>query len=212
MSIASEFREGLIGGYQELMNSLSPEYSPIIKVFVFAILISIYAIFCWKFYRFLSKKDLIELNLNQYNKTLHPGLSKLIATIFYIIEYILILPFIIFFWFLVLALLILLLSENLSVLGVIMASSAIVASVRILAYYEGDLSKDLAKIFPFTALTIFLLSPNFFSFERIYLSLGEIPSLLGQIIYFIILIIVIELVLRLVDLTLGLWGIEEKTD
>jgi hypothetical protein len=210
MSIISEFKEGLVLGYSEITGSLSPDLSPVINVFIFAILISLYCVFTWKFYNFLSKKDLIELNLNQYNKTLHPVLNKLVAVFFYVMEYMIILPFIIFFWFAILALLIMVLSEELSIKVVIMISAAIVASIRILAYYEVNLSKDLAKIFPFTALTIFLLTPGFFNLQRIFSNFEEIPSLLGNIVYFIIFIIAIEFILRMVDLFMSFWRSEEE--
>ena len=204
MAFFTEFKSGFIEGYAEITGALSSEYNVLINVFIFTLLISFYSIFTWKFYRFLSKKDLIELNLSQYNRTLHPILNKFFAVILYIIEYIVILPFIIFFWFAILALLILILSNELAISQVILAAAAIVASIRILAYYEEDLSRELAKIFPFTALVIFILSPGFFSTERIITNLSEVPHLLGNIIYFLVFIVAIELVLRVIDLFMKL--------
>jgi len=204
MAFFSEFLQGLITGYKDLTLDLPLEYSSLVNVFIFAILISFYSIFTWKFYRFLSKKDLISLNLRQYNRTTHPFLNKFFATILYLIEYIVILPFLIFFWFAVLSLIILALSEELAANQIIIISAAIVASIRILAYYTEDLSRDLAKIFPFTILVIFTLSPGFFSLERIISNLATIPQFLTSILYFLILIVVIELVLRIIDSFLSL--------
>ncbi len=116
------------------------------------------------------------------------------------IEYIIIMPALIFFWFSILALIILILSENLGIGQVLMVSAAMVATIRILSYYEEDLSRDIAKIFPFTILAIFILNPQLFSIERITTNLALVPDLFVKIIYFLILIVAIELLLRVLDL------------
>lgn len=188
-----------VGAYNLLIASVPTQYSGLINIFVFALLLSLYSIFTWKFYRFLSKKDLIELNLFEYNRLTHPFLKKLLAIALYLIEYIIILPFLIFFWFGILALLILILSESLSIHQVIVVSAAMIAAIRMLSYYEEDLSRDLAKMFPFTILAIFILNPNFFSLERILTNLIALPELVGSIFYFLILIIGLEVILRIID-------------
>ena len=200
MGGVTEFFGGLVKGYSELFATLPEEYFALVNVFIFAVLISLYAVFTWKFYRLLSKRDIISLNLSQYNRVERPLLKKLIATFLYMMEYIIILPALIFFWFGVLALIILVLSESLDIGQVIIVSAAMVASIRILAYYEEGLSKDMAKMFPFTILAIFLLSPEFFSLERISNNLTLIPNLFSKIIYFLALIIAIEFLLRILDL------------
>jgi hypothetical protein len=205
----------IVNAYNSLLAGIPSQYSDLVVVFVFALLIVIYSIFTWKFYRFLSKKDLISLNLIKYNHLKHPFLNKLWAIILYLIEYIIILPFLIFFWFGVLALLILVLSENLAINQVIIVSAAMVAAIRMLSYYEEDLSRDLAKMFPFTILAIFILNPNFFSLERILTNLVKIPEFVGSILFFLILIVVIEVILRIIDVirnafTSGREGKQEK--
>jgi hypothetical protein len=116
------------------------------------------------------------------------------------IEYIIIMPALIFFWFSILALIILILSENLGIGQVLMVSAAMVATIRILSYYEEDLSRDIAKIFPFTILAIFILNPRLFSIGRKTTNLALVPDLFVKIIYFLILIVAIELLLRVLDL------------
>jgi len=183
-----------------LSETLPVEYASLINVFIFAILIALYSVFTWKFYRYISKKDLINLNLQKYNTSEHPLANKFFAIILFMIEYIIILPFLIFFWFAILALIILVLSEELAAIQVIVLSAAIVAAVRMLSYYEEDLSKDLAKIFPFTILVIFIINPGFFSLERVLSNLGQIPGFLKSILLFLVLIIAVELILRIIDL------------
>lgn len=213
MGFFSEFVGGLSSGYHELTQSLPVEYSSLLNVFIFAILIALYSLFTWKFYRSLSKKDLLNLNLAQYNRTIHPFTNKFFAIILYLIEYIVILPFLIFFWFAVLSFIILILSEELMASQVIIVSAAMVGAIRILSYYEEDLSKDLAKIFPFTILAIFIVSPSFFSLERIISNLIEIPLFFKSIILFLALIIIIEIILRVIDMIINLFrsGGDEAT-
>ena len=57
MTVFEEFVNGLSVGYNELTGSLSFQYSSLLNVFIFAILIAIYSVFTFKFYRYLSKKD-----------------------------------------------------------------------------------------------------------------------------------------------------------
>jgi hypothetical protein len=212
MGFYNEFIIGLGTTYNDLTGSLPITYLSLINVFIFAILIALYSVFTWKFYRFLSKKDLIELNLAKHNTSSHPGVKKFFAVIFYFIEYVIVLPFLIFFWFAVLALLILILSENQGINQVIVISAAMVAAIRILAYYTEDLSRDLAKIFPFTVLTIFLLNPEFFSLERILTNVTQVPQFLTNILYFLVLIIALELILRIIDVFMNLFRGDDKND
>lgn len=199
MAIFTEITDAFLSGYESLTGFLPPEHQSLINVFIFSLLISLYSIFTWKFYRFLSKKDLISLNLSQYNHATNPSLKKISATLLYLIEYIIVLPFIIFFWFAVLALIILVLSEEQTAPQIITISAAIVTSIRMLSYYQEDLSRDLAKMFPFTILAIFALNPSFFSLPRIFERLTEISSFTINIFYFLVFIVTIELLLRIID-------------
>ena len=212
MGFFTEIVQGFSTGYGEISNSVPVEYSQLFNVFIFAILISIYSVFTWKFYRYLSKKDLIGLNLQKYNKTRYPFLSKFFAGILYLVEYVIILPFLIFFWFAVLAFIILVLSEELAAIQVVVVSAAIVASIRMLSYYQEDLSKDLAKMFPFTVLAIFILNPSFFSLQRVLTNLTQIQGFFRSIILFLVLIIVVELLLRVIDLVINLFRKDDELE
>jgi len=212
MAIFAEVLSGLADSYSSLVANLSTNYQDIINVFIFSILIAIYSIFTWKFYRNLSKKDLLSLNLSQYNRTSHKGLKKFMATIFYLTEYIIILPFLIFFWFAVLALIIILLSEEQTGQQILIVSAAIVASIRMLAYYKEDLSRDLAKMFPFTVLVIFILTPSFFSVERVITRLSEVPPFFTNVLFFLFFIVAIEILLRIIDTLIHLFRSDEEQE
>lgn len=199
-SIKEAYLQNIAEAYTRVMNSLPQQYAAIINLFIFTLLIVIYTMFIWKFYRFLARKDIIKLDLKKYNKLEHPGWRKFLAAVLYFIEYIIVLPFIVFFWFAMLAVFLILLSKQQSAETIILISAAIVASVRITSYYKEDLSRDLAKLFPFTILAVFLLSPEFFSFELLVSQFSKIPSLLNNILYYLIFIIGIEMILRFFDI------------
>jgi len=165
----------------------------------FTTVIVIYSIFVFYFYRFLAKKNIIELNLNQYNRYNNPAIIKLFATFFYIIEYILLLPVLTFFWFATLSILILLLSKGIEIETILLISAALVAAVRATSYVSENLSKDLAKMLPFTLLAISITTVGFFDINSLLSRIENIPSLLSSIPYYLLFIVAIELIMRTAD-------------
>ena len=133
---------------ENLVRFLSGESSTIFILLFFTTIIVIYSVFIFYFYQFLAKKNIIELNLNQYNRNENPTLVKFFAVIFYIMEYIIFLPIVTFFWFSILAILILILAEGIEVNTVLLITTALVASVRATSYVSKNLAKDLAKMVP----------------------------------------------------------------
>src|SRR3989339_817358 len=89
----------LVDFYKSLVLTLPVWLMDFVNLFLLVFLIVIYSVFVWKFYRLISTKNLIELNLSQYNRSEHPVLTKLLAGTLYFVEYIVVLPFLIFFWF-----------------------------------------------------------------------------------------------------------------
>ena len=180
------------------ISSLFPEpYKSYLVLGIFILLISIYSIFVWKFYRFLAKRDLLELNLNQYNNSDHPFLKKFFEVLLFIAEYIIILPVVVFFWFFVISIILLLLAKEHSISNILLISATMVGAVRISAYYNEDLSKDLAKLFPLTILAVAFLTPNFFDLNDTISKISEIPNLFTNTIFYLISIVILEFILRI---------------
>jgi len=179
------------------------------KLAVYTILIAVYAIFIWKFYKFLAKKNIIELDLKQYNTTEHPGLNKFFASLLFLAEYIIILPVLVFFWFSIFSIFLLVLSKGQDVGQILLISAAIIASTRLASYYSQDLSKDLAKMFPFTVLAVFLLEPKFFNISELFLRFSEIPLLLNNILIYLVFILGLEIIMRSLFTILDLFSSKE---
>ena len=186
-----------IGILQETLNIFPDNQKVLFSLIVYTILILMYSIFIWKFYRFLASRDIIQLNLSQYNYSSHPVIEKFAAVGLYALEYLIILPFLVFFWFSIFSIFLLVLSESQNTLQILLISAAIIASTRITSYISEDLSKDLAKILPFTILAAFILGSSFFNVEGVMTKISQIPSLFDNIITFVVFIFIIEFVFRL---------------
>jgi hypothetical protein len=210
--VFNEISQKLIEVHRDFINFLPKYVGDFFNLFILVLLIVLYALFVWKFYRFVAKKNIIELNLNKYNRSEHPILVKVLAVIFYFIEYIILLPFLIFFWFSIFTLFLIFLSESLEVINLLVISATIIAAIRMTSYYKEALAKDLAKLLPFTLLAISILNPNFFNIERILGHLSEIPGLFSEIIIFLVFIIILEMILRFFDFIFSLFNIEEAEE
>ncbi len=186
-----------IGILQETLNILPNDQKVLFSLIVYTILILMYSIFIWKFYRFLASRDIIQLNLSQYNYSSHPVIEKFAAVGLYALEYLIILPFLVFFWFSIFSIFLLVLSESQNTLQILLISAAIIASTRVTSYISEDLSKDLAKILPFTILAAFILGSSFFNTEGVIDKISQIPSLFDNIITFVVFIFIIEFIFRL---------------
>lgn len=201
--------------YTAFLSSLPMALQTFVNLFLLVLLIVLYAVFIWKLYRFISKKNIFELNLNQYNKSGHPGTAKVIASIFYLLEYIIILPFLIFFWFAVFTLFLVLLTNNLPLHTILIISVTVIASVRMTAYipkYGEDLAKEVAKLLPLTLLSVSLLTPGFFDFETVLSHLAELSTLSGTIFNYLIFIIALEVILRFFEFLFSLLGLYDENE
>jgi hypothetical protein len=185
----------------DIITTLSGKTNLLVILIFFTVVIIIYSIFVFNFYKFLAKKNIIELNLNQYNQYSNPAAIKFFAVIFFVIEYIILLPILTFFWFAILSILILILAKGLEAKTILTISAALVASVRATSYVNEDLSKDLAKMLPFTLLAIAITTAGFFDIGALVSRIAEVPSLFSNIPYYLLFIVVIELVMRTGEFT-----------
>ena len=169
----------------------------------------IYTVFVFKFYKFIARKDIFELNLNQYNSAEQGLFKQVISIFFYIIEYILIFPIFVFFWFGILTILLAFLAEGQPLTAILLVSMALIGTVRVAAYYNEDLSRDVAKMLPFALLGVFLINITNFSYFTAFELLSDLPSHWEIIPYYLIFIILLEFVLRILTLVIG-WIIPDE--
>lgn len=159
--------------------------------FVFGIVL--YAVFIFKFYRFLAKRDILKLDLSRYvGRT-----ARLGKFVIYVLENILLFPVIVFFWYAVLVVLLSLLAKNQTPESILLVSIALVGAVRATSYYSEDLSKDLAKMFPFALLGVYLVDQSFFELSVSLEVLRGMPDRWDLIAYYLVFTVALEFVLRI---------------
>ncbi|PIN92743.1 hypothetical protein COU54_05785 [Candidatus Pacearchaeota archaeon CG10_big_fil_rev_8_21_14_0_10_31_24] len=191
--------EGIVGAHHSVIDYFPPHISAGIGLVLFAVFIVFVSLFIWQFYNTLSKKDLINLSLKKYNSFQHPQRRKFFAVLLYLFENAFIMPFLIVVWLAALAIILLLIAKDSDVSYILTLSASLVLAIRLLAYTNKNLSKDLAKLFPFITLSVFLLSPQIVNFAFLGDRLSEIPLLFDSIFYFLLTIFVVEILLRIVD-------------
>jgi hypothetical protein len=175
--------------------SMAEFYNTIKPVALYILGMVVYAVFIFKFYRFIARKEVFRLGLSSYSRG-EGFFSKLFASFLYIAEYVLLFPIFSFFWFSVMSLLFIFISKNQGLNYILLVSMVLVAVIRISAYYNEDLSKDLAKMIPFALLGIFLIDVSYFSVSSSIATLKSIPSMWKIILYYLLAIIALEFVLR----------------
>ena len=183
------------------------------------VIIAIYVVFVWKLHIFISTKNILRLNLNKYNRTSHPLLAKMVAGLLYFLEYIIILPILIFFWFMIFAILLIFIAKDMEPGSIIFLAAITIAVLRVVSYipkYGESASAETAKIIPFTLLAIGLTEPLFFNSEEILARVSDIPQLFQGISSYIFFIVAIELILRSLTFVVSMFekkgGTEIKED
>lgn len=189
--------------FQYFYLAIPDTYRSLINVIGLAIIITIYSLLTWKFYKLIAHKDILKLDLSKYNQSEHPFLSRFFGIILYILEYIIILPFIIFVWFAVLALVIFFITKEASLITTLQVTAAIVAAIRILSYYRQEIAEEIAKLLPLAVLIVVITEGNFNLFDRILSVWNEIPPFASTILIYFGFIAVIELFMRFLEIIIG---------
>ncbi len=165
---------------------------------LFIVGMTIYSIFVFKFYKFLARKDILQLKTHKYYDAYEGAVKKLMRSFFYVLENLVLIPLFVFFWFAVLAVLLLVLSKNRDPGTILITSASIVAAVRITAYYNENLSQDLAKMIPFALLGVFLIDISYFSIADSIEVAKQLTSMWEYLIYYLLFLTGLEFILRIV--------------
>lgn len=202
-----DFTSELTDAYAGFLSVLPPFFQSFFNLFLLAALIFLYAIFIWNLHKFISTKNILNLNLNQYNKVEHPLIAKIVASGLYLLEYIIIMPLLVFFWFSIFGVFMIIFT-NLQVDFILLISAVIVAAIRMVAHYKEPVAREVAKLLPLNLLAISLLTPGFFEFERVLTNIGQIPGFFSTILHYLFFIVVLETILRIFETVFSLFGIE----
>lgn len=169
---------------------------------IYTLGIVLYSTFIFHFYKFIARREIFPLHLTQYNRSNHKYRKKFFHFILYVLEYLIIFPIMVFFWFAVFTILLLYLSKSHTLETTLLIAGAIVSAIRVTAYISEDLSKDLAKMLPFALLGIFLIDISFVNGHEILDFVPQVQALYETLIYYFIFVIAIEFILRFARLTI----------
>lgn len=164
---------------------LSGDLSLFTWLFSIIILIAIYSIVIYHFYRYIARRDVFKISKRKHTKAI--GFLK----------YFFLFPFIAFLFFIGFSMMLIFLTKSYTVLDILYVSFVIITAIRITAYYTEDLSKDVAKMLPFAILGIFLVDSSYFSIGTVTSRINALPENVNAMIQFLILIIIVEWVLRI---------------
>lgn len=163
--------------------------------FVFGM--AIYAIFIFNFYRFVGRKDLFDFDLERYQQSAYPAMRMMLHFFGYVGKYLILFPVVAFAWFVILTTLLTFLAKHQTAEGILLVAMAVLSAIRITAYYNEDLSRDLSKILPFALLGIFLVDLSYFSLSDSIIALEAALLSWDTIIYYLGFVIVLEFLLRI---------------
>jgi len=154
-----------------------------------------YAVFIFKFYRFIARRDVFELELSAYGDR---RLGRSGEVLRYVLKYLLLFPTSIIIWYLVFTFFIALLSGEHTVRSVLLVAMAVISATRVSAYYHEKLAEDLSKMIPFAMLGVFVIDGfQALSLEQVKTILSGIQDYWNIILLYWGFTVVLELVLRL---------------
>lgn len=164
----------------------------ITPLLVYSFLLALYAAFLWYFYKSVSKRDLLKLNLDKK----HSWKNSFI----YVVKYLFTFPVLTFLWFFGLSVTLFLLSKSQETTAILTISMGLVAAARITAYYKEGASEEIAKILPLGVLAIFIVDPTYFSLELTVRHFYDLSGLAPLLINYLFFAVILELILRIVFL------------
>ncbi len=207
--VVGNLSTGIADLYNIFLSGMPSGTQKIINLLLVVILVVIYAILIWKFYRWISKREILKLSVWIKSRTSSPGGSKFLGGIFYLIENLVFLPVIIFLWFLFVTIFLIFLTQGMEVGTVLTLSAIIITAIRMSSYYKEEVARELAKMLPLTLLAVALTQYGTFNFSEIIRNISLIPNYISEIWIYFIFIFVVEFILTLFDLIFRYFRVSE---
>ncbi len=189
MDISNIFPNGL--NVNDALDLLGP-------VATYVLGMSIFAIFVFKFYRFVAARDIFVLDLARYEGLSFRWAKSLFHLVVYVVKYLLLFPVFAFFWFAILTVTLTFLSKEQTFSETLLIALVTVSAIRVTAYYKEDLARDLAKILPFAVLSALIINASFSSVSDSLDRLRMAGDHSETIFYYLVFLIALEFVLRLI--------------
>ena len=182
--------------FQTIVENFIAETYPIILA---VIVIALYSGFVFLFYRFLARKDILTLDLTKYENNYSGKLKQYFRIVVHIGLYIVLIPILIAFWTLILAMILTLFASDPDHARNALIATAVVGAIRILSYWTEELSRDVAKMLPFAVLGVFLVDSTAVHIDSIIYLIESWPELANSWWNSLILLSILEVILRVLN-------------
>ncbi len=187
MDINDIFPEGL---------ELTEAYDLLEPVVIYVLGMALYALFIFKFYRFVSSRDIFAFDVSKFENSKFRAARVFLHIVSYTGKYLFVFPIVAFFWFGAFTVLLSFLAPNREFSEILLVAMAVVGTIRVSAYITEDLSRDLAKILPFAVLGIFIINVSFFKSSESFDVLRQANDNREAILYYLAFTIALEFALR----------------
>jgi multisubunit Na+/H+ antiporter MnhB subunit len=126
-----------------------------------AVVIVVYLVFIFEFYRFVARRDIFKLRFRRYARGVVgrsvESVGNVVRVLLYVVEYLVVYPLLTIVWYVFYLLLVVLLAPGVDIQVLLVTAMAIVTAIRVTAYYSQNLSQDLAKMLPLGILGALIL-------------------------------------------------------
>ncbi|HEV8361617.1 MAG TPA: hypothetical protein VGR28_14305 [Candidatus Thermoplasmatota archaeon] len=156
----------------------------------YAVGIALYALLVAGMYRTLSRRNLLAGT--------RAGLRARRS-----LRFVVLFPVISFSMFLVLAIALSFLAKSQTMQEILLLAMAVVASIRVAAYFSETAREDLAKLMPLGLLAVLSVDPGFLRLETPVDRLASLPGEAGFVARLLVVLVVLEVALRIVWLGIG---------
>ncbi len=173
--------------------------------------ITAYAIFVYKFYHYLGKRDIIERKYTLGE--MYSQKNYIFRSILYIVEYLIATPIIVAFWALVIIILLSLVSID-PLDQIILVSMAVVGAIRATAYYNETLSNELASMVPYLLLCVYISDTSIVTWSTMIAQFKGYIAMADRIIIYLLFLAAVEILLRFVQVIIDYYveHIQSKDD
>lgn len=178
--------------------SLEAAFELLWPVAIYVIGMTAYAVFIFKFYRFIASRDMFALDLSRLEQSRYLWMRRFLHVVMYVAKYLILFPAFAFFWFAVLTIVLAFLSKEQEISQILVIALITVATIRVAAYYKEELARDVAKILPFAVLALFLIDSSFFEVGKSLNVLEDANNFRESILYYLLFLIALEFLLRLI--------------
>ena len=195
MTIEALFSHGLL--LSEALELLWPVLGIVLGIVA-------YGIFVFHFCRFVAARDMFRLNLPEREEGRRTAGNAIPRLAWWVVRFAVLYPAFAFFWLAVLTLVLGLLSEGRPLFNILLIAMALVSAIRVAAYYDEDLARDLSKMLPFAVLSFFIVSVDSLDGIGSLDIFREVIEHRKTIFHYLVFLVALEIVLRLVFLAFTL--------